>query len=127
MYQSRALTNDPSAARLISLAKLALASQVQTRDARGPYVIVQTGHAPGDHTSKDVDHLLGRSGEWLALHWFIRLPVHERNAEFVFGTANEVMTFMETLTGEVVVITGREDSSTSSPEEDEWHRTISGS
>ncbi|MCW1885092.1 hypothetical protein OKA04_10165 [Luteolibacter flavescens] len=127
MALSRALTNDPSAARLISLAKLAMASQIQPHDAHGPYVIVQTGYAPGDLTMKAADHLLGRSGEWLALHWFVRLPVEERHAEFVFGTAGEVMTFMESLTGKVVVITGREDPGTGAPEEDEWHRTITGS
>lgn len=103
------LSNDLSAARLISLTNLQIAAEIEPRDLHGPYVIVQTGYVPGDLTMKTADYLLGRSGEWLALHWFLRLPADERNEEFVFGTVPEAMTVLEKLTGEVLVITGLEE------------------
>jgi hypothetical protein len=109
MSLSQALSNDVSAARLISLTKLQIAAEIEPRDLHGPYVIFQTGYVPGDLTMKEADYLLGRSGEWLALHWFLRLPTAERNDEFVFGTITEAMTVLEELTGEVLVITGLED------------------
>jgi hypothetical protein len=109
MSLSQPLSNDVSAARLISLTKLEMAAEIEPHDSHGPYVIVQTGYVPGDLSMKAADYLLGRSGEWLALHWFLRLPTEERNDEFVFGTVTEAMTVLEKLTGEVLVITGREE------------------
>ena len=106
MSLSQALSNDVSSARLISLTKLEIAAEIEPRDLHGPYVILQTGYVPGDLAMKAADYLLGRSGEWLALHWFIRLPATERNDEFVFGTVAEAMIVLEELTGEVLVITG---------------------
>ena len=103
------LSNDVSAARLISLTKLEMAARIEPRDTHGPYVILQTGYVPGDLTMKAADYLLGKSGEWLALHWFLRIPASDRNDEFVFGTVTEAMTLLEELTGEVVVITGLEE------------------
>ena len=103
------LSNDISAARLISLTKLEIAAQIEPRDPNGPYVIFQNGYVPGDLAMKAADYLLGRSGEWLALHWFLRLPADERNDEFVFGTLSEAMTVLEELTGDVLVITGLEE------------------
>ena len=58
---------------------------------------------------KAADYLLGRSGEWLALHWFLSLPVSDRNDEFIYGTVAEAMILLEELNGDVLVITGLED------------------
>ncbi|MEK7953343.1 hypothetical protein [Luteolibacter soli] len=122
---SHPLRNDPSAARLISLAKLAMASEIEPRDTHGPYVILQTGYVPGDLTMKAADHLLGRSGEWLSFHWFIRMPAPERRAEFVFGTVSEVMTLLEDLSGPVLVMTADGIVHDAAPDE-EWHQAMFG-
>ncbi|MCW1922387.1 hypothetical protein OKA05_07465 [Luteolibacter arcticus] len=125
MSFSHPLRNDPSAARLISLAKLAMAAEVDPRDTHGPYVIMQTGYVPGDLTMNAADYLLGRSGSWLAFHWFIRLPVPERRAEFVFGTVTEVMVLLEDLAGTVQVMTADGIVHDATPDE-EWHQAMFG-
>lgn len=125
MSLSHPLRNDPSAARLISLAKLTMASEIEPRDTHGPYVILQTGYVPGDLTMKPADHLLGRSGTWLAFYWFIRMPVPERRAEFVFGTVSEVMTLLQDLTSSVQVMTPDGIIHDAMPDE-EWHEAMFG-
>jgi hypothetical protein len=50
------------------------------------------------------EFVLGRSGEWLSLSLFFRLPVPDRREEFVFGTAAEIMQMMENLTSEVIIL-----------------------
>ena len=72
------LSNHFSACRLVSLAKLKAASEFQSRDAHGPYVVMQHGYEPGDAAMKGADYILGRSGAWLGTHWFIRMPVPDR-------------------------------------------------
>lgn len=109
MSLSRPLRNDASASRLISLHHLEIAAAVEQHDPHGPYVILQTGYVPGDLSMKAADYLLGRSGEWLALHWFLSLPVSDRNDEFIYGTVAEAMILLEELNGDVLVITGLED------------------
>lgn len=125
MSQSHPLRNDPSTTRLISLAKLAMASEIEPRDARGPYLILQTGYEPGDVTMKATEYLLGRSGEWLALYWFLRMPLQDRRAEFVFGTVTEVMTVMEGLCGDVRVITSLDGIDDDTPADEEWQGAFS--
>lgn len=126
MSLSHALTNDLDATRLISLVKLRMASEIEPRDQHGPYIILQTGYAPGDVGMKAADYLLGRSGEWIAVHWFLRLPVQERRQEFVFGTMAEVVTLMEELCGDVKVIDELEDLDDDSPVDEEWKGAIFG-
>ena len=43
------------------------------------------------------EFVLGRSGKWLSLGHFFKMPVPDRRAEFVFGTAAEVMQMMSDL------------------------------
>jgi hypothetical protein len=43
------------------------------------------------------EFILGRSGKWLSLGHFYKMPVPERRAEFVFGTAAEVINMMKDL------------------------------
>ncbi|WP_035609050.1 hypothetical protein [Haloferula sp. BvORR071] len=126
MSLSHALTNNLEATRLISLMKLRVAEEINPRDQHGPYILLQTGHAPGDLSMKAADYLLGRSGEWIALHWFLRMPVQQRREEFVFGTMTEVVTLMEDLCGDVKVIDELDDLDDDSPVDEEWHSAIMG-
>jgi hypothetical protein len=43
------------------------------------------------------EFVLGRSGKWLSLGMFYRMPVPDRRAEFVFGTMGEVIQLMNNL------------------------------
>ncbi len=104
---SQRLSNHFSACRLISLAKHKSAAEFPGRDSHGPYVIMQEGYAPGDPSQRPAEFFLGRSGAWLATHWFIRMPVPERRKEFLFATKGEVMALMEDLNGPVRVISTR--------------------
>jgi hypothetical protein len=66
------------------------------------------------------EFVLGRSGKWLSLKHFFRMPVEDRRAEFVFGTAAEVMQMMRDLPSKVEVVRGQPiEASASSTEQDE--------
>ena len=95
------ITNSFLDVRLISLASWHQASQISPRDHGGPYVVLQEGYDPDDLKMTPNEFVLGRSGQWLALGHFYRLPVDERRAEFVFGTAGEVMQMMSDLASKV--------------------------
>jgi hypothetical protein len=101
------LSNHFSACRLVSLAKLKAASEFPARDSNGPYLIAQEGYDPADPAMRRGEYLLGRSGEWLGTHWFVRLPVPERRKEFFFSTVGEVMELMQNLPGKVRVISSK--------------------
>lgn len=98
------LTNHFSACRLISLSKLKAAAEFPDRDANGPYLIAQEGYDPADPALRRGEYLLSRSGEWLATHWFVRMPVPERRKQFFFATVGEVMEMMQNLPSQVRVI-----------------------
>jgi hypothetical protein len=95
------ITNSFLDVRLISLASWHQASQISPRDHGGPYVVLQEGYDPDDVKMIPNEFVLGRSGQWLALGHFFKLPVDERRAEFVFGTAGEVMQMMSNLASKV--------------------------
>jgi hypothetical protein len=125
MSMAQRLSNHSSACRVISLAKAKLASEFPGRDKNGPYVIRQTGYEPGDTTMRAGDYLLGRSGAWLGMHWFIRLPVPERRKEFIFDTLGEAMEVLGELTSKVEVIREKPASaSDEAPEDDEIKQAI---
>jgi hypothetical protein len=69
--------------------------------------VIQEGYDPADLLVRADEFVLGRSGKWLSVGHFYRLPVAERRAEFVFGTAAEVMKIMGELPGKPVIM-GRE-------------------
>ena len=50
------------------------------------------------------EFVLGRAGKWLPLAFFYRMPVPERRAEFIFGTAAEVMEMMGKLPSKAVIM-----------------------
>ena len=99
----RSLSNNFQDVRLVSLASWSKAAEITPRDQGGPYVVVQEGYAPHDLAVTVHEFILCRSGKWLALGHFYRLPVDERRAGFVFGTAAEVMKVLGDLPGKVSV------------------------
>ena len=120
------LSNHFSCCRLISLAKLPLAMEYLTRDTHGPYIIGQKGYDPADLRRRTCEFLLGRSGGWIATHWFVRMPVDERRKEFLFANVVEVMELMETLTSKVQVIRSKpEDIEEECPDDDVVQKSMS--
>lgn len=103
-HDLRKITNSFQDVRLVSLASWPKAAEITPKDRNGPYVILQEGYDPDDLTMKPCEFVLGRSGAWLPLHLFYKLPIPERRAEFIFGTAGEVMGVMENLTGKVKML-----------------------
>lgn len=115
------ITNSFLDVRLVSLASWRHANEITPHDHGGPYVVAQEGFDPEDRKVIADEFVLGRSGEWLSLSLFFRLPVPDRRAEFVFGTAAEVVQMMESLTSKVVILRPGEDaqSEPGMPEADE--------
>jgi hypothetical protein len=93
----RNITNSFLDARLVSLRSWRQANEILPRDKGGPYVVLQEGFDPEDLTMTPDEFVLGRSGKWLSLGHFFKMPVPDRRAEFVFGTAGEVMQMMSDL------------------------------
>ena len=93
----RTITNHFLDVRLVSLSSWRQAREIEPRDHGGPYVVLQEGYDPADTKMIPMEFVIGRSGKWIPLGQFYKLPVPERRAEFVFGTAAEIMQMMERL------------------------------
>jgi hypothetical protein len=102
----RNITNSFLDVRLASLASWKQANEISPRDRSGPYVVLQDGYDPEDPKVVPDEFVLGRSGKWISLSLFYRLPVPERRAEFIFGTAAEVIDLMRDLPPKVCVMRG---------------------
>lgn len=100
----RTITNSFQDVRLVSLATWKQAAEFNPRDHGGPYVVAQEGCDPEDPTITPDEFVLGRSGKWLSLSHFYKLPESERRAEFLFGTAAEVMQMMQGLPPKPVML-----------------------
>jgi hypothetical protein len=100
----RCISNSFQDVRLVSLASWARAAEISPRDRGGPYVVTQEGYSPEDPNVTPDEFVLGRSGKWLSLSYFYRLSIPERRAEFVFGTAAEVMQMMSGLPSQVQML-----------------------
>jgi hypothetical protein len=122
----RNITNSFQDVRLVSLASWRKATEITPRDRGGPYIVLQEGYDPEDLTMTADEFVLGRSGKWLSLSHFYRLPVPERRAEFIFGTAGEVMKMMSDLPSKVALLTRAtpEESTPVAPEGDEMAAAI---
>ena len=83
---------------------LGQAGEFNPRDRGGPYVVLQEGYDPEDPKVMADEFILGRSGKWLSLSFFYKMPVPERRAEFDFGTVAEVTQMMSHLTSKVQII-----------------------
>ena len=103
------ITNDYQDVRLVSLKGWKRANEVSPSDNGGPYVVVQEGYDPEDLRMDYDEFLLGKSGVWISVGVFYRLPADLRVQEFIFGTAAEVIGLMEDLTGKAEVY-GKGDS-----------------
>ena len=100
----RNITNSFQDVKLASLASWRAANEFTPRDRGGPWVVMQEGFDPADPTMAPDEFILGRSGQWLSLSFFYKMSVPERRAEFVFGTAAEVMQMMSNLPPKVAVM-----------------------
>ena len=100
----RSITNSFQDVRLSSMASWRQAAEFTPRDKGGPYVVMQEGYDPQDPKFIADEFVLGRSGKWLSLSYFYQMPGSERRAEFVFGTAAEVMQMMGNLAPKVEIL-----------------------
>jgi len=125
----RNITNNFQDVRLASLASWKRAYEITPRDRGGPYVVLQEGFDPEDATMTADEFVLGRAGKWLSLGHFFRLPVPERRAEFVFGTAAEVMQMMSNLPSRAQILrpTRAPQDATGGEEEDEMATALRAS
>lgn len=117
----KTLSNNFQDVRLVSLASWSAAKEFSTRDHGGPYMVTQEGYDPEDLKFIPDEFALGRSGKWLSLGYFFQMPVADRRAEFLFGTAAEVMQMMSALPARAVVLRPGEGSGSlvPPPEQDE--------
>ena len=115
------ITNSFLDVRLTSLASWRQANEIMPRDRGGPYVVLQEGYDPGDPKLIPDEFVLGRSGNWVSIGLFCQMPLAERRAEFVFGTAAEVMQMMDNLPSTVQVIRAgaSAEGASASPEPDD--------
>jgi hypothetical protein len=129
------ITNNFQDVRLISLRTWRRANEISPRDQAGPYVVLQEGYDPQDMKMIPTEFLIGRSGKWIPLAHFYKLPVPERREEFVFGTAAEVMQLLNDLPSKAVIL-GRDPRADveTTPEEDDiaaaieaWRNKTAGS
>lgn len=111
----RNLSNNFQEVRLVSLASWAAAKEISPCDRGGPYMVTQEGYDPEDLKLIPDEFALGRSGKWLSLGHFFRMPVAERRAEFVFGTAGEVMQMMSALPPKAVVLRPGDETEPAAP------------
>lgn len=110
------LSNHFQAVRLVSLHSWAAAAEFPDRDAHGPYMVAQKAYAPDDLTLTPDEFILGRSGAWLSVARFFRLPVESRRAEFLFATAAEVMMVLGTLPPKPVLAEASHAGSDANPD-----------
>jgi hypothetical protein len=106
----RKITNDFQDVRLVSLASWRQAAEINPRDRNGPYVVLQEGYAPEDVKVNADEFVLGRSGKWLSLSHFFKMPVADRREEFIFGTAAEIMQVMRDLPSKVILFGSRAET-----------------
>src|SRR3954462_12766646 len=117
----RNITNNYQDVKLVSLSSWRQAGEIMPRDRNGPYVVMQEGFDPEDMTMTADEFVLGKSGKWLSLGHFYRIPVPERRSEFIFGTAAEVMQMMSDLPSKTALHrpTDKKKEAPVSPETDE--------
>lgn len=120
----RNITNNFQDVRLASLSAWRQAHEIMPRDRGGPYVVLQEGYDPEDAKVTPNEFVLGRSGKWLSLSFFYKMSVPERRAEFIFGTAAEVMQMMSNLPPKVEILRPGASAEAAAPEADEMAAAI---
>lgn len=112
----RAITNNYSDIRLLSLRDWKDAGTIIPRDSGGPYIVMQEGYDPEDLRMNYDEFVLGRSGNWISVGMLLRLPREVRHNEYIFGTAGEIIHLLENLHGRAEVISTREEARAMVPE-----------
>lgn len=122
----RNIVNNFLDVHLMSLSSWKNAQEIFPRDSGGPYVVLQEGYDPEDLTMTPDEFILGRSGKWLSLALFYRMPMKERREEFVFGTAAEVMVLLGNLPSKPSIMRSgaKDDTKQAPPEEDEMAKAM---
>ncbi len=100
MSSARTITNVFSEFQLLEVS-----ATTKHPERRGPYMVVQTGSAPGDSEFRECTFALIRRGPWMHCFVFFILPRELRRKVAVFETVPEVMRLAETLIGNPVVET----------------------
>jgi len=98
------ITNHFQDVQLVSLSSWRQAKEITPRDRGGPYVVLQEGLDPNDPKLIPTQFVIGRAGKWLPLALFFRMPVPERQREFIFGTAAEVIQMMSDLPSKAAIL-----------------------
>lgn len=85
-----------------------------------PYMVTHERYDPNDMKVIADEFVIGRSRKWLSLAHLFRLPVPERRAAYVFGTAAEVMAMMGRLPSKAVLLRHRakDEAAPAAPETD---------
>jgi len=94
MSVARTITNDFRDFHLLEVSKT-----TKHPERRGPYMVVQTGSAPGDPQMRECTFALTKRGTWMHCYVFFMLPRPIRRRVAVFESVPEVMQLAESLTG----------------------------
>lgn len=121
----RLITNSYQDVHLISLKHWRNAPAFAPPDSGGPYVVSQQGYDPSDLRAEPDEFLLGKSGTWISLGLFYRLPKDVRQAEFVFATAAEVVELMAALPSEPRMFAREPEEPPAAAEDDELTEALS--
>lgn len=97
------LSNRFQDVRLISLRTWKGAAAL-AGEPSGPYFVAQEGYDPEDPRLTPDEFLLGQSGQWLSTRYFIHLPKAQRQAEYLFRSAADVIARLETLPSKPVIV-----------------------
>lgn len=100
MKIARTITNQFKDFRLLEVGKT-----TRHPERRGPYMVVQTGSAPGDPEFRECTFALTHKGTWMHCYVFFLLPRPLRRKIAVFESVPEVMNLAGGLTGDPVVET----------------------
>ena len=111
---ARILSNDYQDVRLFSLHTWRDAASLQASPGYGPYVVMQTAIDPDNLRSIVEDFILARTGRWLPMDHFRRLPQETRRELFVYSAASEVIEVLRGLLGKPTIERGQ-PADTNSP------------
>lgn len=73
-------------------------------NGRGPFVLRQTGSAPGSTSPQQDNFLLRKDGVWVLNLTVFTLPEKEMNEKFLFGTLPELVSVIDQLSGNPLVV-----------------------
>lgn len=84
---------------------LNVAATTHHPERRGPYMVTQTGSAPGDPTQRECTFALTRKGTWMHCFLFFMLPRDLRRSVAVFEDMTAVTQLCDSLPSKPVVET----------------------